>query len=351
MTPDPRLRLAGDPVLRTTTGLCAAVLVFAALREAASVFVPAAFAVFLIAVVWPLQRLLERRFPKGIALLASLVVVLVTVVVLAMLVAWGFGRVGQWTVANAGRFQEIYLRQAEWLEGHGIPVAGLLAEHFDMRWVVWLAQNVTGQLQGFVSFLTVTLIFTILGTLEVGIIRDKLVTMGRNGEGTQLLRACQQIAAKLQTYMLVRSVMSALTGVSIWAFAVAAGLELPVEWGVIAFALNYIPFLGPLVATVFPTLFAALQFGSWEMPLFVFLSLNAIQFLSGSYLEPRLAGKAVSVSPFLVLFAVFFWSFLWGIAGAFIGIPVTIALLIVCAQYDSTRWVAELLSGRRGAPA
>lgn len=82
------------------------------------------------------------------------------------------------------------------------------------------------------------------------------------------------------------------------------------------------------------------------MPVAVFLCLNGIQFLSGSLIEPRLAGRAMSVSPFLVLFSVFFWAFLWGIAGAFIGVPITIALLTLCAHYDATRWVAELLSGR-----
>ena len=335
-----------EPVLRVTTGLCAAVLVFASLREAASVFVPATFALFIIAVVWPLQSLLQRRLPKVLALVITLVVALVAVMLLALLVAWGFSRIGQWVIANAARFQSIYLRQAEWLEGHGLPVAGLMAENFDMRWVVWLAQAATGQLQGFMSFVTVTLVFTILGMLEVDILRRKLATMGRQGEGRRLLDACARVASKLQTYMLVRTVMSALTGVTIWAFALLAGLDLPVEWGLIAFALNYIPFLGPLVATIFPTFFAALQFDSWEMPLTVFFGLNTIQFLSGSYIEPRLAGRAVSVSPFIVLFAVFFWSFLWGIAGAFIGIPVTIATLILCDAYDGSRWIASLLSGR-----
>jgi predicted PurR-regulated permease PerM len=59
----------------------------------------------------------------------------------------------------------------------------------------------------------------------------------------------------------------------------------------------------------------------------VFVGLNVIQFLIGSYLEPRIAGAALSLSPFLVLFAVFFWAFLWGLPGAFIGVPIVIACL------------------------
>jgi len=97
---------------------------------------------------------------------------------------------------------------------------------------------------------------------------------------------------------------------------------------------------------VFPTLFALAQFGSWRLAVVVFLGLNLIQFLIGSYLEPRIAGAALSVSPFLVLFAVFFWAFLWGIPGAFIGVPIVIAGLTLCEQRESTRWIATLLSGR-----
>ena len=144
--------------------------------------------------------------------------------------------------------------------------------------------------------------------------------------------------------MLIRTVMSLLTGVVIWAFISLAGLDLAVQWGLIAFALNYIPFIGPLVATVFPTVFAVVQFEAWETPAAVFLGLNLIQFLSGSYFEPRLAGASLAISPFVVLLAVVFWSFLWGIPGAFIGVPVTIALITLCDAFPSSRWIAALLS-------
>ena len=136
------------------------------------------------------------------------------------------------------------------------------------------------------------------------------------------------------------------TGVLVWAFATLAGLQLAAEWGVIAFALNYIPFIGPFIATVFPTLFALAQFESWQAALAVFACLNLIQFVVGSYIEPRVSGSALAISPFVVLFSVFFWTFLWGLFGAFIGVPITIAVLTFCAQHPSSRWLAELL----GAP-
>ena len=140
--------------------------------------------------------------------------------------------------------------------------------------------------------------------------------------------------------------MSVATGVLVWALGLVAGLQLAAEWGVIAFALNYIPFIGPFIATVFPTLFALAQFASWQSALAVFACLNIIQFVIGSYVEPRVSGSALAISPFVVLFSVFFWTSLWGLFGAFIGVPITIALLTFCAQHPSSRWLADLLGDR-----
>jgi predicted PurR-regulated permease PerM len=139
-----------------------------------------------------------------------------------------------------------------------------------------------------------------------------------------------------------------ITAKSRWGFVRLAGLPLAVEWGVVAFALNYIPFIGPFVATVFPTLLALAQFASWQAAVAVFVGLNLIQFVVGSYIEPRVFGRALAISPFVVLFAVFLWAFVWGLFGAFIGVPVTIAVLTFSAQHPSTRWLADLLGSPGG---
>jgi predicted PurR-regulated permease PerM len=113
----------------------------------------------------------------------------------------------------------------------------------------------------------------------------------------------------------------------------------------IAFTLNYIPFIGPFIATLFPTLLAMTQFDSWQAVLGIFVCLNIIQFVVGSYVEPRVSGTMLSVSPFFVLFAIFFWTFLWGLFGTFIGVPIALAILAFCNQHSSSRWLANLLGG------
>jgi len=83
----------------------------------------------------------------------------------------------------------------------------------------------------------------------------------------------------------------------------------------------------------------------------IFAGLNIIQFVIGSYIEPRVSGRTLAISPFVVLFSVFLWTYLWGLFGAFIGVPVMIAILSYCAQHPSSRWVAELLGAPEQEPA
>jgi len=338
--------------LLAMVGVCTVILVAAALYLARSVFAPMTFALFVIAMVWPLQKAMQARLPKLVALAITIVATIVIITAVASMIVWGFGRVGRYMASDAARFQLLFNQYASWLEERGIAVAGLWAEHFNMTWLLRLAQQITARVNNTLSFSIVVLIYVLLGLLEVDTAASKLREMRNAAVGKSLLAGSAETAAKLRRYMLVRSLMSIMTGILVWAFAYLTGLPLAAEWGVIAFVLNYIPFLGPFVATLFPTLFAIAQFQSWQMTLMVFAGLNLIQFVVGSYLEPRIAGRVLSISPFIVLLAVLFWTFLWGIAGAFIGVPIVIAVLTICRQYPSSQWLAELLGGeRRNAPA
>ena len=323
-------------------GVGTAILVAAALYLAASVFAPLAFALFIIAMIWPVQARLQARLPKLVALGVSMLATIFVIAAFAWMISWAFSRVGRYVVADAATFQALYSQLTDWLEGHGIEVASIWAEHFNVRWVLGVFQEVTSRINGTLSFSVVVLIYVILGLLEIDSVARKLRVMKRGEAGPRLVNGADITGRKLRRYMLIRSVMSLMTGVFVWLFVLLCGMPLAAEWGVIAFVLNYIPFIGPFVATILPTLFAVAQFDAWQNAILVFAALNLIQFLIGSYLEPLIAGTVLSMSPFLVLFAVFFWTFLWGISGAFIGIPIVIAILTLCEQYPSSRWVAEL---------
>jgi predicted PurR-regulated permease PerM len=331
--------------LRTSVGIIAVVLLAAAAAQASTVFAPLALALFIMAIVWPLQQRLQSRMPKLLALSITMVVTVAVCVAVASLAIWGFGRVGRSLIADTARYQALYDSMVTWLDGHGVSVAGLWAEHFNVAWLLRATQYVTGRVNTTFSFWLITLIYVILGLLEVDDMRRKIEALDNREAARVILDGTTATAARFRKYILVRTQMSAATGLLVGVFAWITGLPFAIEWGVIAFTLNYIPFIGPFIATLFPTLLAMTQFNSWQAVLGVFACLNIIQFVVGSYIEPRVSGTMLSISPLIVLFAIFFWTFLWGLFGTFIGVPIVLAILTFCAEHPSSRWLADLLGG------
>jgi AI-2 transport protein TqsA len=319
----------------------ALVLVVAALQIASSVFAPVALAFFIVALIRPLQRRLETRLPTLVALFASMLVTIGVFSLFTYLAVWGFGRVARSLVQETARFQTLYDQATSWLEGHGVAVGSLWSEHLSFGWVFRAAQGLSSRLNTMLSFLVVAVVYVLLALMEVGSTSRKVRLLNHN-VARVITEGAAITATKLRKYMLVRTQMSLLTGGLVSLIAALAGVPMYVEWGVIAFTLNYIPFIGPLIATVFPTFFVLVQSGDWKMAIALFTCFNLVQFLVGSTIEPRISGTALSMSPFVVLFSVFFWAFLWGVFGAFIGVPITIAILTFCAQDPRSRWVSDL---------
>jgi predicted PurR-regulated permease PerM len=248
--------MAGSRLQSAALVLIAAIAAVAALSVASSVFAPVAFALFAIALLWPLQKRLQKILPRALALLFSVMLMTLVFVVFGYLMAWAFGRVARWAVAESARFQAIYDQTAIWLESHGVAVSGIWSEHFNSRWLLGAVQTLTTRVNSAMSFWIVVFVYVLLGLLEVGDFGRRAAALSDPDLRRVLLSGTIETGAKLRRYMLVRTQMSALTGLLVWAFALAAGLDLAGEWGVIAFTLNYVPFIGPLIATVFPTALA-----------------------------------------------------------------------------------------------
>lgn len=336
------MRATREGFIDATQILIASLLLGATLAFASSIFAPIAFALLIIALVWPVQRRLQAMLPRHVALAISFLLVLLVILAFGWLIAWAFGQVGRWFIADAARFQQLYDQVRLWLEGHGIAVAVLWSENFGTGWILRTVQTLSSRLNSTFTFWLIALVYALLGLLEVEAFERRIRAMRNQTAAAVLLDGSRQTAAKIRRYMMIRTAMSVATGPLVWIFAHAIGLSLAEEWGFIAFALNYIPFLGPLIATLFPTLFAFTQFDSWQAVLAVFVCLNIIQFVVGTYIEPLVSGNALSMSPMVVLFSVFLWGSLWGIFGAFIGVPISIAVLTFCAQHPSSRWLPDL---------
>ena len=335
---------ANSGAVRVSLVILATIFMIAGVYYASSIFAPLTFALLVLALVWPLQQWLEERMPQSAALFITLLVTIVFVLVFASMIAWALSGIAGWLLDNVARFETLYKQVTDWLEEHGIFVAGILSERFDVLWLIRLFQEVARRFNRLAGFAILAFVFLMMLLLEVDAFRRRITALGKD-IGPKLVAAIAESADKFRKYMLVRTLLSLVTGLAVWGFAELMGVQPAFAWGLLAFALNYIPFVGSFVATILPGVFALAQLDSWQTITLVIIGLACIQFVLGNYVEPLVAGAALSISPFAVVFAVFFWGLFWGIPGAFIGVPILIALMTICEKFPASRWASDLFSG------
>src|SRR5262249_30241571 len=139
---------------------------------------PVAFALFIIALVWPLQRRLQTLLPQVMAVLVTATVAVLAIGIGGWLVVWGFGGIAHWVIANAARLQGLYMHAADLLERRGLYAAELFAERINVLWLVQVLRAIGGSLQGVLSFSIVTFVFLLLGLLEVEPLGQRLRRVG-----------------------------------------------------------------------------------------------------------------------------------------------------------------------------
>lgn len=122
------------------------------------------------------------------------------------------------------------------------------------------------------------------------------------------------------------------------------GIDFPVLWAFLVFILNFIPYLGPFISSLLPAMLAVFQFGDLIHFMYVFVVLEIIQIILGNFVQPKMMGKSMNISPLTVLVALAFWSSIWGIVGMILAIPITSIIIIIMAQFPGTRSAAILLS-------
>ena len=154
----------------------------------------------------------------------------------------------------------------------------------------------------------------------------------------------KKIDHSVESYIALKTLVSLLTGVLSYIALYFIGVDAPVFWAFLIFMLNFIPTIGSLIATSFPAVFALLQFGEFTPGILVLVIVGAIQMVVGNFVEPRIMGNSLNISPLVVFLTLAIWGLIWGITGMLLSVPITVILIIVMSEFPSTQPFAILLS-------
>jgi AI-2 transport protein TqsA len=319
------------------------VVVVAGLHAAASIIVPFLLAVFIAVICAPVyQAMTRRRVPASIAILGIVLMmlgaVLLMVGVLERAINSVSGRLPHYQAALFAQVDQLW----QWLEAYGLEVPDVtLREYFDPQSLIHHLGTVASALGDVLTTTFIIVIVAIFILLEGSALPDKIRQV--DGLSFETWTRLRQIVAHARRYMFLKTVMSLLTGalVALWLFAV--GVEFPILLGVLAFALNYIPTIGSIVAAIPCILLAFIQFGLGAAALTTLANI-VINLGVSNGIEPRYLGHGLGLSSLVVMLSVLFWGWVLGAMGMLLAVPLTMTVKIALESSDDTRWIAVLMS-------
>lgn len=286
--------------------------------------------------------LVANRFPSWISMILSLLIVAGLMSILIDIISNNVNEV----IAASSRYQENLL---------------LIFNNFDHRYHVKafvnvnniikelsiqnMVVNIYGVFTAITSSAVLIILYVVFLFVEQHYFTQKLDVLFPQEEHKKLVKnIITHITQDTQTYLGIKTVLSLITSISSWLIMKWVGLDFAEFWALLIFFLNYIPNIGAIVATAFPATLALLQFQSWWPFLEITMGIVTIQFIVGNFLEPRLLGKSLNLSPLVILFALALWGAIWGVLGMFLSVPITVMMMIIFAHFDATRPIAILLS-------
>jgi AI-2 transport protein TqsA len=321
--------------------LAGAVIVLAGMYFATSLITPILLALFFATLLSPIHRWLKRRLPGGLALLLTMGVLVLVAIFLILLIGTSLTTM----VASLDSYSEQFSqRQAELAaQSEELSQTSIFKQFLSALDPAALVNMLGFILSAAASLLksgVLILIVTMFVLAESSQFKKRMV--GAFGPDHFFPRNMTSLVQMMINYFGLRAVVNLVTatatGVMLWLFGIPnAGL-----WTVLIFFLSFIPYIGAFFAMIPPLLLAYAQ-GGLGLVIVIGLLSVVINAITENLVAPLVMGKGLSISPTVVFLSFIFWMFILGGPGAFIAMPLTVALILFMRSFEETRGLAEML--------
>jgi AI-2 transport protein TqsA len=226
------------------------------------------------------------------------------------------------------------------------PGIDVLSEEFlkylSVNKVVQLGTDFLGKLVSFLGTTFIVMLLTVFMLSEARMFgrRFNAICEARGPNIQRMLSATKDI----QRYLGIKTLVSLVTGFMAGVLCWSVGLEFPLLWGILAFALNYIPAIGSVIAGIPPVLLSLLVTGDWKHAVVVAGGYLLINGFLGNFLEPTLLGRRFGLSTLVVVISVIFWGWIWGPIGMLLAVPLTMLVKVAMDNSADFRWIAVAIS-------
>lgn len=335
--------------LNATLALAALVVIIAGMKVGADLLVPLLLATFIAVVCTsPVQWLHGWGLSLRASVFTTLLVLLACLSLIGVLVVNSFGTFIEALPDIETRLYEHYWNLLNTMAAHGLAInPDQLGELFNMEEDESWVPKIIGELGnlfmqgGIIGLLAIFMLFETLN------FRQKVSLALENPAPS--LRRFGEFSLTLKRYLAVKTMISLVTAVLVWLSCVIVGVDFPLLWGVLAFALNFIPNIGSALAAIPPVILLLVsQDGGAFQALLLASAYLIINFVLGNLIEPRVMGQALGLSTFVAFLSLVVWGWIFGPAGMLLSVVLTMTLKIALDSHPQTRWIARLLGpGKR----
>ena len=326
--------------------ILATAVVIAGLIYFSDILTPLALAIFLWLTIDGLAVFIHSRVPKVPRKLAVPFTLLLVFFSLASVVAF----VAQYARSFSKDLSAYHLRlDAVISQVYGmLPLSGpspTVGELFAKVNPSKILNGVGDALTGFGGEALFVLIYVLCLFAAQASLPRKIVNMIESTEERDKIVAITgAIRRSMEQYLWVQTITGLVIAVACYILFMVLGLKNALFWALMTFLLSYIPALGGVVATALPMIFALVQFPTIAPALLILGVTQAIQFIVGNIIQPRMTGDSLNISILVVFLSLAFWGKIWGGAGMFLAVPISVMVMIIMAQFSSTRGIAIMMS-------
>lgn len=333
-----------DNTIRASLLFLAFVALTWSLNQTADIMAPFALAVFVWLMIDAFAGWLDRLSPKipyWFALTVAVLTVIAGMVGIVLIIADTAQDIAREAPRYQERLNDIFIWLKTLFRQPDLEI-GKLTQGLDVRKFL---SGFAASIQGVVSEFSLIALYVVFLFVAQKTFPKKMDDLFPDVQRrAQAAKVGARIRTSVEKYIGVQTVISLIQTVISYIAMTAVGLDNALFWALVIFILNYIPIVGGLAAVAMPVLFAMVQFETPAPIIILASALFGAQFIIGNTIQPKMMGDSMNLSALVVVLSLTLWSALWGGVGAFLSAPLTVIIMIILAQFPTTRWIAVLLS-------
>lgn len=333
-----------------TAAVILVVLSFFVLKTLQSILLPFFIAIIITFIFEPLYEWFKsKKLPGWLSITVILLIIIVISNIASVFILTSINTFQTELPKYEAKFNDLYNNFFTMLESHGIEVQGIkdsmnMSALMKDGTITNIVTSLFSGIAGIFGDFVLILIYVVFLLSEIGSFKRRILVAFNVDRARKIASIIEDVFVDVRKYIVGKTAINLVHAIVVTLILWFFGIDFFIVWGFLTFLMNFIPNIGSIIATILPFITALLKYDSVFMPVLILIILVIIGNLFGNFLEPKIFGDHLDLSPILILFSLIFWGYVWGIMGMILSVPIMSMIKIILMKFDTTRPIGILMS-------